>query len=61
MSDIIEITPDMRVVKFTETVECGEIITTQYFKDGVEKPVRQDKEINVSLEFMMKAIQGVTS
>ncbi len=51
-----ELTGKEQKIESTEKVECGEVITTQYFLDEVL--VRQDKNIIVDAVFMTKALQG---
>lgn len=54
-----ELTGVERKEESTQKVECGEVITTSYFLDGVIDPVRVDKTVNVDPIWFGKAIQGL--
>jgi len=55
MSDVYELKGTERKVESTEKVECGDIVTTQYFQGDVL--VRQDKNVIVDAKWL--ALQGL--
>ena len=55
MSDVYELTGKELKNEFIEKVECGDIVTTQYFLDGAL--VRQDKNVIVDAAWL--ALQGL--
>lgn len=53
MSDVYELKGTERKVERTEKVDCGDIVTTEYFEG--DKLVRVDKNVIVDAAFMAKA------